>query len=95
VADQGRAVQQYFARWIHRIRLHLLPNYAPQTNPIKRLWWHLLEHDRVYVRKSAALALGQIGGAARSARPALERLQGDRLTYLQAAAEAALREIGD
>ena len=23
--------------------LHVLPKYAPETNPIKRVWWHLHE----------------------------------------------------
>ena len=38
-----RLVQAYLARWGHRIRLHYLPTYAPQTNPIERVWWHLHE----------------------------------------------------
>jgi transposase len=27
----------------HRIVLHFLPKYAPHTNPIERVWWHLHE----------------------------------------------------
>lgn len=38
-----RLVQQFLARWGHRISLHFLPTYAPQTNPIERVWWHLHE----------------------------------------------------
>jgi transposase len=38
-----RAVQAYLARWRHRIELHYLPKYAPETNPIERVWWHLHE----------------------------------------------------
>jgi transposase len=38
-----RLVQAYLARWGHRIQLHYLPTYAPQTNPIERVWWHLHE----------------------------------------------------
>lgn len=38
-----RAVQAYLAIWGHRIQLHYLPKYAPQTNPIERVWWHLHE----------------------------------------------------
>jgi transposase len=33
-------------RWLAahpRVRLHFLPTYAPETNPIERVWWHLLE----------------------------------------------------
>ena len=38
-----RAVSEYLARWGHRIELHYLPAYAPQTNPLERVWWHLHE----------------------------------------------------
>jgi len=36
-------VQEYLAQWGHRIQLHFLPKYAPETNPIERVWWHLHE----------------------------------------------------
>lgn len=39
----SRAVQAYLAKWRHRIELHFLPKYAPQTNPIERVWWHFHE----------------------------------------------------
>lgn len=38
-----RAVRAYLARWGHRIEIHFLPKYAPETNPIERVWWHLHE----------------------------------------------------
>jgi transposase len=38
-----RKVREYLARWGHRIHLHFLPTYAPETNPIERVWWHLHE----------------------------------------------------
>ena len=38
-----RLVQEFLARWSHRISLHFFPTYAPQTNPIERVWWHLHE----------------------------------------------------
>jgi putative transposase len=38
-----RAVREYLAQWGHRIVLHFLPTYAPETNPIERVWWHLHE----------------------------------------------------
>jgi hypothetical protein len=38
-----RKVRDYLARWEGRIVLHYLPKYAPQTNPIERVWWHLHE----------------------------------------------------
>lgn len=40
---KSRAVQKYLERWSHRIALHYLPTYAPETNPIERVWWHLHE----------------------------------------------------
>lgn len=39
----GRLVREYLARWGHRIVLHHLPKYAPETNPIERVWWQLHE----------------------------------------------------
>jgi hypothetical protein len=38
-----RTVADYLQCWGHRIVLHYLPKYAPQTNPIERVWWHLHE----------------------------------------------------
>jgi transposase len=38
-----RLVWEFLARWGHRITIHFLPTYAPQTNPIERVWWHLHE----------------------------------------------------
>jgi transposase len=43
--ERCRKVRDYLARWGHRIRLHFLPTYAPETNPIERVWWHL--HDEI------------------------------------------------
>lgn len=40
---KSRAVREYLAQWGQRIVLHFLPAYAPQTNPIERVWWHLHE----------------------------------------------------
>lgn len=42
---QSRAVREYLEQWSHRIVLHFLPKYAPETNPIERVWWHL--HDTI------------------------------------------------
>jgi putative transposase len=41
--DRCRKVRDYLARWGHRVVLHFLPTYAPETNPIERVWWHLHE----------------------------------------------------
>jgi putative transposase len=38
-----RRVREYLQQWGHRIQLHFLPKYAPETNPIERVWWHLHE----------------------------------------------------
>jgi putative transposase len=38
-----RAVRDYLARHPGRIQLHYLPKYAPETNPMERVWWHLHE----------------------------------------------------
>jgi transposase len=42
-AEGCRKVRAYLARWGERIALHYLPTYAPETNPIERVWWHLHE----------------------------------------------------
>lgn len=36
-------VRTFRTRWGHRIVLYLLPKYAPRTNLIARVWWHLHE----------------------------------------------------
>lgn len=38
-----RAVREYLDCHGGRIVLHYLPKYAPETNPIERIWWHLHE----------------------------------------------------
>jgi transposase len=37
-------VIEYLWQWEGRIEAHLLPNYAPELNPIERVWWPLHEH---------------------------------------------------
>ncbi len=44
-AAKCKRLKAYLQRWEHRIKLHYLPTYAPETNPIERLWWHL--HDEI------------------------------------------------
>lgn len=39
----SHAVRQHLAGPGHRIRLHRLPKYAPESNPIERVWWKLHE----------------------------------------------------
>lgn len=38
-----RQVQKYLDQHPGRFQLHFLPKYAPETNPIERVWWHLHE----------------------------------------------------
>jgi putative transposase len=38
-----KLVQRYLRRWGQRVVLHYLPTYAPDANPIERIWWHLHE----------------------------------------------------
>ncbi len=38
-----RRVWAYLRAWGHRVQLHFLPAYAPEANPIERIWWHLHE----------------------------------------------------
>jgi putative transposase len=38
-----RLVTEFLRKWGHRITIHFLPKYAPETNPIERVWWHLHE----------------------------------------------------
>lgn len=38
-----RAVHDYLASHGDRIVIHFLPKYAPDLNPIERIWWHLHE----------------------------------------------------
>jgi len=44
-AEKCKRLQEYLKQWGHRIVLHYLPLYAPETNPIERVWWHL--HDEI------------------------------------------------
>jgi putative transposase len=37
------AVQAVLKRHRGRLVLHYLPRYAPELNPIERVWWHLRE----------------------------------------------------
>jgi putative transposase len=41
--DKARRVKEYLERWGHRVVLHYLPVYAPECNPVERVWWRLHE----------------------------------------------------
>jgi putative transposase len=36
-------VAEWYGKWYGRVKFHFLPKYAPQLNPIERVWWHLRE----------------------------------------------------
>jgi transposase len=38
-----KVVQQVLAAHPGRLELHFLPKYAPECNPVERVWWHLRE----------------------------------------------------
>jgi transposase len=40
---QAKRVRAYLAKHGGRVVIHYLPTYAPQANPIERVWWHLHE----------------------------------------------------
>lgn len=42
-AEGSKLVRAYLAEWGHRVKVHYLPKYAPDTNPIERVWWRLHE----------------------------------------------------
>src|SRR5262245_45448214 len=41
--ERSKLVRQYLAAWGGRVVLHYLPTYAPECNPIERVWWRLHE----------------------------------------------------
>ena len=41
--DGSKAVRAFLAQWGHRVKLHYLPAYSPNDNPVERVWWHLRE----------------------------------------------------
>jgi putative transposase len=42
-AEKSKAVKAYLKEWGHRVVLHYLPTYSPDTNPVERVWWRLHE----------------------------------------------------
>jgi putative transposase len=41
--EGARLVKKYLAEWGGRVVLHYLPLYAPECNPVERVWWRLHE----------------------------------------------------
>jgi transposase len=42
-AEKSLLVRAYLQEWGERVKLHYLPLYAPECNPIERVWWRLHE----------------------------------------------------
>src|SRR3954471_8825289 len=42
-AEGSKLVRAYLNEWGHRVKVHYLPKYSPDTNPIERVWWRLHE----------------------------------------------------
>jgi len=42
-SEGSKLVRAYLKAWGHRVEVHYLPKYAPDTNPIERVWWRLHE----------------------------------------------------
>jgi transposase len=42
-AEHSKAVRAYLEERGERVKVHYLPKYAPDTNPIERVWWRLHE----------------------------------------------------
>ena len=39
--DKSKAVKKYLAGWADRVKVHYLPTYSPDRNPVERVWWRL------------------------------------------------------
>jgi len=39
----SRLVREYLKEWGGRVVIHYLPSYAPECNPVERVWWRLHE----------------------------------------------------
>ena len=80
------AVRAYLAKWGHRIELHYLPKYAPETNPIERVWWHLHETiTRNHRCQSLEELLAQVSGWVAAQRTFYLQTASFRSTYKLAA----------
>jgi putative transposase len=55
--EGSKLVRAYLREWGHRVKLHYLPKYAPDTNPIERVWWRL--HEAV-TRNHRCQSMGEL-----------------------------------
>jgi len=56
-AHKCRLVASYLAKHGDQIVLHYLPKWAPETNPIERIWWHL--HEQI-TRNHRCQSMGEL-----------------------------------
>lgn len=56
-AEGSKLVRAYLKEWGHRVKVHYLPKYSPDTNPIERVWWRL--HEAV-TRNHRCHTLGEL-----------------------------------
>jgi putative transposase len=57
--EKSLLVRAYLQEWGHRVVLHYLPSYAPECNPIERVWWRL--HEAV-TRNHRCASMGELLG---------------------------------
>ncbi|HJZ55254.1 MAG TPA: IS630 family transposase [Gemmataceae bacterium] len=41
--DRSKVVRKYLAEWADRVKLHYLPTYSPDCDPVEQVWWRLHE----------------------------------------------------
>ena len=41
--EKSKAVRKCLAEWADRVKVHYLPTYSPERNPVERVWWRLHE----------------------------------------------------
>ena len=41
--EGSKLVRAYLTEWGHRVKVHYLPTYSPDCNPVERVWWRLHE----------------------------------------------------
>jgi putative transposase len=55
--EKARLVRAYLKEWGGRVKVHYLPTYAPECNPVERVWWRL--HEAV-TRNHRCASMGEL-----------------------------------
>jgi len=55
--EKSLLVRSYLKEWGDRVKVHYLPSYAPECNPIERVWWRL--HEAV-TRNHRCQSMGEL-----------------------------------